>query len=124
MPAIKLIIYFLAAVLIGSFAVHNMTSVEVRYYDFQLDLKTLELPLVTAVLIPLGIGLLGAWFMWLSNSIKMQLVIRKQNKTISLMEEELVMLGAVGMALKLIAKKAKAYELMFEKGESNENSLN
>jgi len=34
------------------------------------------------------------------------------------------MLGAVGMALKLIAKKAKAYELMFEKGESNENSLN
>ena len=39
-------------------------------------------------------------------------------------EEELVMLGAVGMALKLIAKKAKAYELMFEKGESNENSFN
>ena len=39
-------------------------------------------------------------------------------------EEELVMLGAVGTALKLIAKKAKAYELMFEKGESNENSLN
>ena len=39
-------------------------------------------------------------------------------------EEEQVMLGAVGMALKLIAKKAKAYELMFERGESNENSLN
>ena len=92
MPVIKLIIYFLAAVIIASFAVHNMTSVEVRYYDFQLDLKTLELPLVTAVLIPLGIGLLGAWFMWLSNSIKMQLVIRKQNKTISLMEGELEML--------------------------------
>lgn len=43
---------------------------------------------------------------------------RKLNK------EELVMLSAVGMALRLIAKKAKAYELMFEKGESNENSLN
>ena len=39
-------------------------------------------------------------------------------------KEEQVMLGAVGMALKLIAKKAKAYELMFERGESNENSLN
>jgi len=39
-------------------------------------------------------------------------------------EEEMVMLSAVGMALRLIAKKAKAYELMFEKGESNENSLN
>ena len=92
MPAIKLIIYFLAAVIIASFAVNNMTSVEVKYYDFQLDLKTMELPLVTVVLIPLGIGLLGAWCMWLSNWIKMRLVIRKQNKTISLMGEELEML--------------------------------
>ena len=92
MPAIKLIIYILVAAVIASFAVHNMTSVEVKYYDFQLDLKTLELPLVTVVLIPLGIGLFGAWCMWLSNWIKMQLVIRKQNKTISLMEEELGML--------------------------------
>ena len=39
-------------------------------------------------------------------------------------EDELTMLGVVGQALKIIASKAKAYELMFEKGESNENSLN
>jgi len=89
MPAIKLIIYFLAAILIGSFAVHNMTSVEINYYDFQLNLKTLELPLVTLVMVPLGIGLLGAWLMWLSSWIKMQLIIRKQSKTISSMEQEL-----------------------------------
>ena len=68
-----------------------MASVEVKYYDFQLKLKTLELPLVTVVLIPLGIGLFGAWCLWLSNWIKMQLVIRKQKKTILLMEEELKM---------------------------------
>ena len=43
MPAIKLIIYFLAAVVIASFAVQNMTSVEVKYYDFQLNLKENEL---------------------------------------------------------------------------------
>ena len=92
MLAIKLIIYFLAAVVITSLAVNNMTSVEVRYYDFQLNLKTLELPLITVVLIPFGIGLFGAWCMWLSNWIRMQLVIKNQNKTISLMEEELGML--------------------------------
>ena len=92
MPAIKLIIYFLAAVVIASFAVHNMVSVEVKYYNFQLDLKTLELPLVAVVLIPLGIGLFGAWCLWLSSWIKMQVVIRNQNKTISSMEEELEML--------------------------------
>ncbi len=89
MPAIKLIIYFLAAILIGSFAVHNMTSVEVNYYDLQLNLRTLELPLVTLVMIPLGIGLLCAWLMWLSSWIKMQLIIKKQSKTISSMEQEL-----------------------------------
>ena len=88
MPAIKLIIYFLAAVLIGSFAVQNMTSVEVNYYDLRFNLRTLELPLVTAVMIP-GLGLFCAWCLWLSSWIKMRMVIRKQNKTISSMEKEL-----------------------------------
>ena len=89
MPALKLIVYFIAAILVGSFAVHNMASVEVNYYDFHLNLNTLELPLVTAVLIPLGLGLFGAWCMWLLSWVKMRMLIRKQNKTISAMEEEL-----------------------------------
>ena len=89
MPALKLIIYFIAAILIGSFAVQNMTSVEVNYYDLHLNLHSLELPLVTVVMIPLGFGLLGAWIMWFPTWIKMRIVIRKQNKTILSMEEEL-----------------------------------
>ena len=89
MPAVKLIIYFLLAIFIGSFAVQNMTSVEINYYDFRLNLHTLKLPLVTVVMIPLGLGLLGAWFMWLASWLKMRMVISKQNKTISSMEEEL-----------------------------------
>jgi ornithine cyclodeaminase/alanine dehydrogenase-like protein (mu-crystallin family) len=39
-------------------------------------------------------------------------------------EDEQTMLGVVGMALKVIAKKAKAYEDMYEKGQNNSNSLN
>ncbi len=89
MPAVKLIFYFLMAILIGSFAVQNMTSVEINYYDFRLNLHTLKLPLVTVVMIPLGLGLLGAWFMWLTSWLKMRMIIRKQNKTILSMEEEL-----------------------------------
>jgi uncharacterized integral membrane protein len=89
MPALKLIFYFLMTILIGSFAVQNMTSVQINYYDFGLNLHSLELPLVTVVIIPLGLGLLGAWFMWLSSWLQMRMVIRKQNKTISSMEEEL-----------------------------------
>jgi uncharacterized integral membrane protein len=89
MPAVKLIIYLLMAILIGSFAVQNMTSVEINYYDFRLHLNTIKLPLVTVVIIPLGLGLLAAWFMWLTSWFKMRMVISKQNKTISFMEEEL-----------------------------------
>jgi uncharacterized integral membrane protein len=89
MPAVKLIIYFLMAILIGSFAVQNMTSVEINYYDYRLNLHTLELPLVSVVMIPLGLGLFGAWFMWLTSWLKMRMVISKQNKTILSMEEEL-----------------------------------
>ena len=66
-----------------------MTAVEVNYYDFRLNLHTLELPLITVVMIPLGLGLLGAWCMWLSSWVKMKMVIRRQNKTITSMEEEL-----------------------------------
>ena len=39
-------------------------------------------------------------------------------------KDEIAMLGIVGTALRLIAKKAKAYEDMYEKGQNNENSLN
>ncbi len=89
MPAIKLIIYFLLAIIIGSFAVQNMTSVEINYYDFRLNLHSIKLPLVTVVMIPLAVGLLGAWCMWLTSWVKMRMVIRKQTKTISSMEAEL-----------------------------------
>jgi len=50
-------------------------------------------------------------------------VIIEPNKN-ELDEDELVMLGIVGKALQIIAKKAKAYEDMYEKGQNNSNSLN
>lgn len=50
-------------------------------------------------------------------------VIIKPNEK-QLDNDELAMLGVIGTALRLIAKKAKAYEDMYEKGQNNENSLN
>ena len=49
--------------------------------------------------------------------------IIKPNKE-QLDEDEKNMLGVVGLALKTIAQKAKAYEDMYEKGKNNENYLN
>ena len=50
-------------------------------------------------------------------------VIIKPNEK-QLDTDELAMLGIVGTALRLIAKKAKAYEDMYEKGQNNSNSQN
>lgn len=89
MPAIKFILSILLLIVIASFAVQNMGSVAISYYDFKFQLHTLELPLMVVVVIPLVLGFLIAWFMGMFDRFKMKSTIRKQNRSISSMEEEL-----------------------------------
>lgn len=89
MPAIKFILFIFLLIVIASFAVQNMGSVEISYYDFKLQLHTLELPLMVMIVIPLILGFLMAWFMGLLDRFKLKSTIRKQNKSLSSMEEEL-----------------------------------
>ncbi|MBT5632920.1 MAG: hypothetical protein HOJ13_09345, partial [Nitrospina sp.] len=53
MPAIKFILSILLLIVIASFAVKNMGSVEISYYDFKFQLHSIELPLMVVVVIPL-----------------------------------------------------------------------
>ena len=89
MPAIKFILLILLLIVIASFAVQNMASVGISYYDFEFQLQTIELPLMVVMLIPLLLGFLIAWVMGLSELFKLKSTIRRQNKSISSMEEEL-----------------------------------
>ena len=89
MPAIKFILSILLLIVIASFAVNNMGSVEFDYYDLQLQLHSIELPLMVVLVIPLVLGLLIAWFMDLFDRFKLKSIIRQQNRSISSMEEEL-----------------------------------
>jgi uncharacterized integral membrane protein len=89
MPAIKFVLSILLLIVIASFAVKNMSSVEVNYYDLQLQLHSIELPLMVVLLIPLVLGFLIAWFMDLFDRFKLKSIIRQQNRSISSMEEEL-----------------------------------
>jgi uncharacterized membrane protein YciS (DUF1049 family) len=66
-----------------------MDSVEFNYYDLQLQLHSIELPLMVVLVIPLVLGLLIAWFMDLFDRFKLKSIIRQQNRSISSMEEEL-----------------------------------
>jgi uncharacterized integral membrane protein len=89
MPAIKFVLSILLLIVIASIAVKNMGSVEFNYYDLQLQLHTIELPLMVVLVIPLVLGFLIAWFMDLFDRFKLKSTIRQQNRSISSMEEEL-----------------------------------
>ena len=89
MPAIKFILSILLLIVIASFAVKNMGSVEFNYYDLQLQLHSIELPLMVVLVIPLVLGLLIGWCMYLFERFKLKSIIRQQNRSISSMQEEL-----------------------------------
>ena len=89
MPVIKFILFILLLIVIASFAVQNMASVGISYYDFEFQLQIIELPLIVVMVIPLILGFLIAWVMGMSDLFKLKSTIRKQNKSISSMEEEL-----------------------------------
>ena len=89
MPAIKFVLSIFLLIVIASFAVKNMGTVELSYYDLKLQLHLVELPLMVALLIALIFGFLIAWFMGMLGHFKLKSTIRKQNRYISSMEEEL-----------------------------------
>ena len=89
MPVIKFVLSILLLIVIASFAVKNMGSVELNFYDLELQIHSIELPLMVVLVIPLVLGFLIAWFMGLFDRLKLKSTIRQQNRSISSMEEEL-----------------------------------
>ncbi|MBT3184750.1 MAG: LapA family protein [Nitrospina sp.] len=89
MPAIKFILFILLLIVVASFAVQNMTAVGISYYDFEFQPHTIELPLMVVIMIPLILGFLIAWVLGISDLFKLKSTIRRQNRSICSMEEEL-----------------------------------
>ena len=92
MPVIKFVLSIILLIIIASLAVKNMGSVEFNYYDLQLQLHSIELPLMMVLVIPLVLGFLIAWFIGFFDRFKLKSIIRQQNRSISSMEEELEVL--------------------------------
>jgi uncharacterized integral membrane protein len=89
MPAIKFVLSILLLIVLASLAVKNMGSVEFNYYDLQLQLHSIELPLMVVLVITLVLGFLIAWFVDLFDRFKLKSIIRQQSRSISSIEEEL-----------------------------------
>ena len=89
MPAIKFILSILFFIMIASFAVQNMGSVEISYYDFKFQLRTIKLSLMVMVGATLIFGFFIAWFLGIFERFKLKSKLRKQSKSIFALEEEL-----------------------------------
>lgn len=89
MPALKFILSICLLILIVSFAVKNATTVPVYYYDYQFQIQTVKLPLLIVILVSLLTGFLTAWAAGFFKQIKLRSQLKKQNKMIRQMSEEL-----------------------------------
>lgn len=92
MVAVKFIIFILFLIVITLFATQNMGAVQVGYYDLSFQVQTTQLPVMLVVLLPFVAGFILAWLFNLVSKFKLKSTLRRQNKTIQNLEEELVRL--------------------------------
>lgn len=86
---VKFIIFIILATFVAIFAVKNLGFVEISYYDFYLNSQTVRMPLLVVVLASLSFGFFLAWIDGFIAKLKLKATIRRNDKTIQSMTEEL-----------------------------------
>lgn len=95
MPAVKIFFLILFAIIISVLAVKNMNSVELSYYDFQLNAHVLKAPLLVVALCFLVFGFTIAWVGGFIERVKLRSQLRKLNKSNQTLTDELDRLKSV-----------------------------
>ena len=98
MPALKIVIFVLLALVISIFAVKNMDLVEVSFYDFGLNSVNIKVPLLIVMLGFLGLGFLLAWVEGFFAKMKLKATIRRQEKTIETLNDEIKQLRSQNLS--------------------------
>ena len=70
MPTLKYILFILLVALVALFAVKNMHTVEVHFFDQTFSDYTIQVPTMMVVLGSFGLGFLIAWFFELYTRLK------------------------------------------------------
>lgn len=86
---VKFIIFIILATFVAIFAVKNLGFVEISYYDFYLNPQSARIPLLVVVLASLSFGFFLAWMDGFIAKLKLKAAIRRNDKTIQSMTEEL-----------------------------------
>ena len=86
---VKFIIFIILSIVVAIFAVKNMGIVEVNFYDFSLNPYSYNAPLLVVILASLAFGFFLAWIDGWMAKMKLRSIIRRNNKTIESLDEEL-----------------------------------
>ena len=86
---VKFILFIVLSIIVAVFAVKNMDMVEVSFYDFSLNSHNYSVPLLVVILVSLGFGFFLAWVDGWVAKMKLKAIIRRNNKTIESLDEEL-----------------------------------
>ena len=89
MTPLKLIIWMIILIAIGAFSVQNLQTVELKYYNFKFELKTILTPLVVVLLGSLFSGFFLASLFGIVNNMRLKNFIRKQNHTIKNLDQKI-----------------------------------
>jgi uncharacterized integral membrane protein len=71
------------------FSVQNLQTIELRYYNFKFELKTILIPLIVVLLGSLFSGFFLASLFGMVNNIRLKNIIRKHNHTIKNLDQKI-----------------------------------
>ena len=89
MPAFKFILSIFLLISIVSLAMNNVAVVPIQYYNYQFQIQAIRLPLLAVVFTCLLMGFLVAWTAGTFKQAKLRSQLKKHEKTIWQMREEL-----------------------------------
>lgn len=89
LTAVKIIVFLICLILLVTFVVKNMGTVDLYYYDYKLQLLSLRAPLLLVILTSFALGYFLAWMFGFVSKMQLKSRVRKQTKTIQDMNEEM-----------------------------------
>ena len=89
MHTLKYIFFILFITAVALFAAKNMHTVQVHLFDWTFADYTLQVPTMVVVVGSFGFGFLVAWFFELFPRLKLKATMRRQDRKIESLEEEL-----------------------------------
>lgn len=92
MIVFKLIIWLVILIIIVAFSVENVQDIDLKYYNYNLELMTISVPLIIVLLISLFSGFFLASLFGLAKNIRFKNIIRKRNQTIKNLDKEIAKL--------------------------------